>query len=74
MLWSSTAAAPMLRPCIVDGEVVVEKGRSTRINDDELFAQAEAGAKRAWDNWAGARLGGQKRRANHPTGISNEER
>lgn len=37
---------------IVDGEVVVDKGRSTRINDDELFAQAEAGAKRAWDNWA----------------------
>jgi cytosine/adenosine deaminase-related metal-dependent hydrolase len=38
---------------IVDGEVVVENGRSTRIDDDELFAQAEAGAKRAWDNWAG---------------------
>lgn len=37
---------------IVDGEVVVDKGRSTRINDDELFAQAEAGTKRAWDNWA----------------------
>ncbi len=37
---------------IVDGEVVVENSRSTRINDDELFAQAEAGAKRAWDNWA----------------------
>jgi len=37
---------------IVDGEVVVDKGRSTRINDDELLAQAEAGAKRAWDNWA----------------------
>ena len=36
---------------IVDGEIVVEKGRSTRINDEELFAQAEAGAKRAWDNW-----------------------
>src|SRR6266508_5178560 len=38
---------------IVDGEVVVENGRSTRINDDELFAQAQAGANRAWDNWAG---------------------
>jgi cytosine/adenosine deaminase-related metal-dependent hydrolase len=37
---------------IVDGEVVVEKGRSTRINDDELFNQAQAGASRAWDNWA----------------------
>ena len=38
---------------IVDGEVVVENGRSTKINDDELFAQAQAGAQRAWDNWAG---------------------
>jgi 5-methylthioadenosine/S-adenosylhomocysteine deaminase len=37
---------------IVDGEVVLENGRSTRIDDDALFAQAEAGAKRAWDNWA----------------------
>jgi cytosine/adenosine deaminase-related metal-dependent hydrolase len=38
---------------IVDGELVVENGRSTRIDDDELFAQAESGANRAWDNWAG---------------------
>jgi cytosine/adenosine deaminase-related metal-dependent hydrolase len=38
---------------IVDGEIVVENGRSTRIDDGELFAQAEAGANRAWDNWAG---------------------
>jgi cytosine/adenosine deaminase-related metal-dependent hydrolase len=37
---------------IVDGEVVVENGRSTRIEDGELFAHAEAGAQRAWDNWA----------------------
>ena len=37
---------------LVDGEVVVENSRSTRINDDELFAQAEAGAKRAWDAWS----------------------
>jgi len=37
---------------MVDGEVVVENGRSTRIDDDELFAQAEAGAKRAWDAWS----------------------
>jgi cytosine/adenosine deaminase-related metal-dependent hydrolase len=36
---------------IVDGEVVVENGRSTRIHDDDLFAQAEVAAKRAWDNW-----------------------
>jgi len=37
---------------ICDGEVVVENGRSTRIDDAELFAQAETGATRAWDNWA----------------------
>jgi cytosine/adenosine deaminase-related metal-dependent hydrolase len=37
---------------IVDGQIVVENGRSTRLDDDELFAQAQAGAKRAWDNWA----------------------
>jgi cytosine/adenosine deaminase-related metal-dependent hydrolase len=37
---------------IVDGEVVIENGRSTRIDDDALLAQAEGGAKRAWDNWA----------------------
>jgi cytosine/adenosine deaminase-related metal-dependent hydrolase len=36
---------------IVDGEVVVENGRSTRIDENEVFAQAEQGAKRAWDNW-----------------------
>lgn len=37
---------------IVDGQVVVENGRSTRIDEEELFAQAEAGARRAWDGWA----------------------
>jgi 5-methylthioadenosine/S-adenosylhomocysteine deaminase len=38
---------------IVDGEIVIENGRSSRIDDGELFGQAEAGANRAWDNWAG---------------------
>ena len=37
---------------MVDGEIVIDNGRSTRIDEAELFAQAEAGAKRAWDNWA----------------------
>jgi 5-methylthioadenosine/S-adenosylhomocysteine deaminase len=37
---------------IVDGEVVIENRRSTRIDEAELFAQAEAGAQRAWNNWA----------------------
>src|SRR5687768_11535667 len=37
---------------IVDGELVVDNGRSTRIDEDELFAQANAGAQRAWDGWA----------------------
>jgi len=36
---------------IVDGEVVIENGRSTRIDEAELLTQAEAGAKRAWDTW-----------------------
>lgn len=38
---------------IVDGEIVIENGRSMRIDEAGLFAQAETGAKRAWDNWAG---------------------
>jgi cytosine/adenosine deaminase-related metal-dependent hydrolase len=38
---------------IVDGQVVVENARSTRVDEDELFAQAEQGAARAWDNWSG---------------------
>ena len=38
---------------IVDGEIVIDNGRSTHIDEAELFAQAEVGAKRAWDNWAG---------------------
>jgi cytosine/adenosine deaminase-related metal-dependent hydrolase len=45
---------------IVDGEVVIENGRSTRINDEELFVQAQAGAKRAWDNWAARDWNGRK--------------
>jgi cytosine/adenosine deaminase-related metal-dependent hydrolase len=38
---------------IVDGEIVIENGHSTRIDEAELFAQAETAAKRGWDNWAG---------------------
>jgi 5-methylthioadenosine/S-adenosylhomocysteine deaminase len=37
---------------IIDGEIVIENGRSTRIDEDELFAQANTGAQRAWDAWA----------------------
>src|SRR5258706_854141 len=36
-----------------DVAVVVEDRRSTRTHDDGLLTQAEGGAKRAWDNWAG---------------------
>lgn len=36
---------------IVNGEVVIENSRSTRIDEDELLTQAEQGAQRAWDNW-----------------------
>ena len=37
---------------IVDGQIVIDNGRSTRIDEDELFAQANTGAQRAWDGWA----------------------
>jgi len=37
----------------VDGEVVIENGCSTRIDEAGLLAQAEAATKRAWDNWTG---------------------
>jgi cytosine/adenosine deaminase-related metal-dependent hydrolase len=37
---------------LVNGEVVIEKGRSTKINEDDLYARADAAAKRAWDNWS----------------------
>lgn len=37
---------------LVDGEIVIEQGHSTRVDETELLAQGEATAKRAWDNWA----------------------
>ncbi len=37
---------------IVDGEVVIEGGRPTRVNGDEIYARAEQAARRAWDGWA----------------------
>ena len=37
---------------LVNGEVVIEDGRSTRIDEAELYARAEAAAKKAWDNWS----------------------
>ncbi|TMA09135.1 MAG: hypothetical protein E6J89_13455 [Deltaproteobacteria bacterium] len=36
---------------LVNSEIVIENGRSTRVEESELFAQAEILAKRAWDNW-----------------------
>ena len=36
---------------LVNGEVVIESGRSTRIDEAELYARADAAAKKAWDNW-----------------------
>lgn len=44
---------------LVDGEVVIQNGRSTRIDENELLAQAEVTAQRAWDNWAGRDWGGR---------------
>ena len=37
---------------IVGGEVVIEGGRPTRVNGDEIYARAEEAARRVWDNWA----------------------
>jgi cytosine/adenosine deaminase-related metal-dependent hydrolase len=36
---------------LVNGEVVIEAGRSTRIDEADLYARADAAARRAWDNW-----------------------
>ena len=36
---------------LVNGEVVIDQGRSTRIDEAELYSRADAAAKRAWDNW-----------------------
>jgi 5-methylthioadenosine/S-adenosylhomocysteine deaminase len=41
-----------IQTVMVNGEVVVENGRSTRIDDEKVFAAAEAAAKKAWDNWS----------------------
>lgn len=46
------ASSADIETVIVDGAVVVDQGRSTRVDDERLFTEAEAGAKRAWDNWA----------------------
>ncbi len=37
---------------LVNGEVVIENGNSTRIDESDLYARANASAKRAWDNWS----------------------
>ena len=37
---------------IVGGEVVIDAGRPTRVNGDEIYARAEQAARRAWDGWA----------------------
>ncbi|MBI2350156.1 MAG: amidohydrolase family protein [Deltaproteobacteria bacterium] len=36
---------------LVNGEVVIDQGRSTRIDEAEIYSRADAAAKRAWDNW-----------------------
>lgn len=37
---------------LVDGEIVIENGQSTRIDEHDLITRAAAGAKQAWDHWA----------------------
>lgn len=44
---------------LVNGGVVIEKGRSTRIDEADLYIQAEKAAKRAWDNWDKRDWGGR---------------
>jgi len=36
---------------LVNGEIVIKAGHSTRINENEIYARANAVAQRAWDNW-----------------------
>ncbi len=36
---------------LVNGRVVIEDGRSTCIDEDDLYARADQAANRAWDNW-----------------------
>jgi hypothetical protein len=52
MLSSSTAAGQMLRRSW-SMEKLSSRGEIDAISDQELFAQAEAAANRAWNNWAG---------------------
>jgi cytosine/adenosine deaminase-related metal-dependent hydrolase len=37
---------------LVNGEVVIEAGRSTRIDEDDLYLREESAARGAWDNWS----------------------
>jgi len=37
---------------VVAGEVVVDKGASTRVDSDAMYRDAERLARNAWDNWA----------------------
>jgi cytosine/adenosine deaminase-related metal-dependent hydrolase len=36
---------------IVNGAVVIKGGKSTRIDEAELYARADAGAQKAWNEW-----------------------
>ena len=37
-----------MRPLVVDGEVMIEKGRSTRVDEEEVHAQCVREAKVLW--------------------------
>ncbi|MFQ5682997.1 MAG: amidohydrolase family protein [Candidatus Binatia bacterium] len=45
---------------LVDGDVVIENGNSTRIDESALLNQAAVGATRAWDNWPERDWAGRK--------------
>ncbi|NIO10047.1 MAG: hypothetical protein GTO40_19395 [Deltaproteobacteria bacterium] len=36
----------------MNGEVVVDEGHSTKIDEEDLYNRAHAAANRAWDNWS----------------------
>jgi len=45
---------------IVNGEVVIKDGRSSRINETDLYNRAESVANKAWDNWANRDWAGRR--------------
>jgi cytosine/adenosine deaminase-related metal-dependent hydrolase len=47
--WVFGVSPGQVRDVIVAGELVIDGGRSTRVDEAEIAAQAEAGAERLWE-------------------------